>query len=218
MCNTYALPSGAGFIQTPGWQDGKEYTSLVDSCVTLHVPDDHVTMISLVSLDLQQASGDACGAADYLEISEGNPLCNGWNPLRLCKTTDLLPTVFHTPALSLRFRSDHQFQKTGFRLLYSFHMVSKEPQKLPNSDQWNCSVSYYHHFQQHFACSSQVFCSDKQDKVTACVSVCLSVSSSRPVCLCLSLCRFLSVYLPFCLCLYFLSYSLSRSSEFDVYS
>ena len=176
-----------GYIQTRGWQQDRLYSSNMDSCVTLVVPNNRVTMISVVSLDLHRYSNRRCDD-DFLEIySTAN--CTGLSEgtgEKLCETRDLPLTVYRKRNLSFRFVSDGFYHKTGFRLLYSFLRTSEEPQKLQNSDKWNCSVSSYHTFEQHFLCSSQDYCSDKRDKVLLlCRSVCLSV------------CLFPSLFLPF---------------------
>jgi hypothetical protein len=42
-----------GYVQTPGWDKLSTYDGYMDLCVTLHTPPGHVTLLSLVSLDLE---------------------------------------------------------------------------------------------------------------------------------------------------------------------
>ena len=138
----------------------------MDSCVTLLVPDDHVTMISLISIDVPRYSSRRCGR-DYLEVYS-TPNCTELSEgdgERFCQMKDLPPTVFSSRALSFRFVSNGLYSKKGFRLLYSFHVTSEEPPKLPVGDKWDCSVPYYNAFRRHFVCTSEVYCSDKRDLV-----------------------------------------------------
>ncbi|KAL8597274.1 hypothetical protein ACOMHN_051585 [Nucella lapillus] len=146
-----------GLIDTPGWKQGHNYPDNLDSCVTLHVPHNHVTMVSLVSLDLQTSR--PCN--DSLRLyTTGN--CSGSPWRTVCRVWDLVPTVIaETRQLSFRFYSNEDRSKTGFRVLYSVHDHSQQPTQLPNG-KWNCSVPFYPSFQQHFACSAENQCSEEK--------------------------------------------------------
>lgn len=148
-----------GFIQTPGWDGVTNYPNDVNSCVTLVVPDGYTTMISLVSFELETTS-DCFYDSLNLYMSRD---CTG-NEEKICTITDLYPTTYdNVKAISFLFESDSSITKSGFRLLYSFHPYTARPEKLPGG-KWNCSVPFYSDFQQHFQCSSDVFCLDGQDK------------------------------------------------------
>ncbi|KAK7112913.1 hypothetical protein V1264_012288 [Littorina saxatilis] len=149
-----------GFIQTPGWNGVTKYPNEMDSCVTLLIPTDHLVMVSLVSLDLETLND--C-AYDALTIHIGKD-CPG-DGEKICEMKDLTPTIYDAAdAISFQFISNNYVQKTGFRLLYSFHPNSSKPEQLPDG-KWNCSVPHFPEFQQHFACSHTVFCSKGQDKL-----------------------------------------------------
>ncbi|KAL8567159.1 hypothetical protein ACOMHN_033061 [Nucella lapillus] len=158
------LSASKGFIETPGWSEGNPYMNNMDSCVTLHVPDDHVAMISLVSIDLQLCkNGRNC--LDYLEFYQTEN-CTGRPQETICQARDLKPKlVKDSQALSFRFFSDSRLRRTGFRLLYSFHDRSEEPLQLAGG-KWDCTVPYYDSFKHHFTCIAETLCSDKRDKAT----------------------------------------------------
>ena len=159
VCFLVCLFVLTGYIQTPGWDGEASYPNDVDSCVTLFVPDGHMTMISLASFGLETTS-DCYYDNLYLYLA---PNCTGIGE-KICTITNLYPTTYDgVEAMSFLFESDSSITKTGFRLLYSFHPYSARPVKVPGG-KWNCSVPYYSDFKQHFECSSDVFCSDGQDK------------------------------------------------------
>ncbi|KAL8597265.1 hypothetical protein ACOMHN_051576 [Nucella lapillus] len=162
-CVTVLCP---GLVETPGWAEGKRYLNSMDSCVTLHVPPDHVTMVSLVSMDVQMARNNM-DCTDSLALYRGAN-CTGSRQDEgrvICRAQDLAPTLLTTDALSLRFTSNQRVVRTGFRVLYTFHEQSEEPVRLPGG-KWNCSVPFYSSFQRHFTCIAQSFCADGRDKVS----------------------------------------------------
>ncbi|KAL8582328.1 hypothetical protein ACOMHN_037085 [Nucella lapillus] len=153
-------------IQTFGWSRYTGYP-FMDSCVKLHVPENHVAMISLVSIDLD-LQRNQMDCADYLFIdNSGKCSAHDDNRNAICQMQDLRPTVINGHMiLSFRFKSDRGsfWLKPGFRLLYSFHKRSEEPEQLPDG-QWNCSVPYYASFQMHFVCMDESFCSNRSIEV-----------------------------------------------------
>ncbi|KAL8582326.1 hypothetical protein ACOMHN_037083 [Nucella lapillus] len=156
----------SGMIQTFGWSRYTGYP-FMDSCVKLHVPENHVAMISLVSIDLD-LQRNQMDCADYFFIdNSGKCSAHDDNINAICQMQDLRPTVINGHMiLSFRFKSDRGsfWLKPGFRLLYSFHKNSEEPEQLPDG-QWNCSVPYYASFQMHFVCMFESFCSDRSIEV-----------------------------------------------------
>ncbi|KAL8582327.1 hypothetical protein ACOMHN_037084 [Nucella lapillus] len=93
-------------IQTFGWSRNIGY-SFMDSCVKLHVPENHVAMISLVSLDLD-LQRNQMDCADYLFIdNSGKCSAHDDNRNAICQMQDLRPTVMNGHRiLSFRFKSD----------------------------------------------------------------------------------------------------------------
>ena len=185
------LLSVLGWVQTPGWDGDREYQALMDSCVTLTVPPNHVIMTSFVDIDLDrcdsqgqgQGQGRAC-PCDVIELYL-SPSCTGTPESSFCQLSDRpLPRVLHTPgALSIRFLADYNDQRTGFRFLYSFHPSSEHPMQLagpgpglgpgpgpgPDGALWNCSGSdaAVHVLKQHFICSPDQFCAGmEEDKLS----------------------------------------------------
>ncbi|KAK7482103.1 hypothetical protein BaRGS_00026687, partial [Batillaria attramentaria] len=51
-----------------------------------------------------------------------------------------------------------------FKLLYSTHNTTQTPHRLANG-LFNCSVSYYHTFQQHLRCNLKLECSNAEDEI-----------------------------------------------------
>ena len=54
-------------------------------------------------------------------------------------------------------------EKTGFRLLFSFHPDAEKPEKLPGG-KWNCSVPNWSELLQHFPCNLKADCAAGEDE------------------------------------------------------
>ncbi|XP_070198384.1 G-protein coupled receptor GRL101-like [Littorina saxatilis] len=146
-----------GYVQTYNWgQGGPVYTSNDAAQVALlHVPADHVIMVSLVSQDLCFNLVQDC--FDFLGILKKTQ-CDS-------EFTRFQSTSLFENSVYFVYTRHGKKYRTGFRLLYSYHQAPEYPRKEAGGDLWNCSVPYYSAFQQHFACSFRTFCSDGRDKI-----------------------------------------------------
>ncbi|XP_070183203.1 uncharacterized protein [Littorina saxatilis] len=146
-----------GYVQTYNWgQGGPVYTSTDAAQVALlHVPEDHVIMVSLVSQDLCFNLVQDC--FDFLGILKKTQCDSEFT--RFQSTS-----LFENSVYFVYTRHGTKY-RTGFRLLYSYHQAPEYPRKEAGGDLWNCTVPYYSAFQQHFACSFRTFCSDGRDKI-----------------------------------------------------
>ena len=148
-----------GYIQTMNWDGQSHYESHTDTCLTLSVPANHSIMISIVSLHLEP-----CCSCDFLELFLTHA-CTGNPAETVCENSDLDPNVYDTQYFSVRFHSNDDIQRTGFRLLFSFHPSQQRPSRL-GSGKWDCAVPGASVWIQHFACSPLTFCDGGQDRPT----------------------------------------------------
>ncbi|KAL8618516.1 hypothetical protein ACOMHN_000661 [Nucella lapillus] len=152
---------GGGYIQTPRWEKlvGPMH---MKSCVTLHVPEDHVIMISL-DIELKGHLTSVLSVTPTANCSSDNTSQTIWKTKEAATPT----VLWQTAVLSVLFNAFPLSEGDGpFRLKYSFHNGSQVPLQLPDGT-WNCSVPYYHKFHQHFECLAKTYCADKRDKLKA---------------------------------------------------
>ncbi|KAL8579971.1 hypothetical protein ACOMHN_056859 [Nucella lapillus] len=156
-----------GYIQTPHWNGHTRYNSNMQSCVTVALPpaNQSVIMVSFVSLDVGRCLH--CASCDTLEIYL-SPGCTG-SPVSTIRTPEMaFPAAYQTRVMSVLFQSDHCYQATGFRLLYSFHSAEHTPRQLAGG-KWDCSnADSGPVLVQHFVCSSDTFCQNAEDKAAGC--------------------------------------------------
>ena len=146
-------------MQTANWDGQRHYEPHMDTCVTLSVPPNHSIMISFISVDLER-----CCSCDFLELFF-TPACTGLPVGTVCEDSGLDPIVYDTQYFSVHFRSDYSDERTGFRLLFSFHPSQQRPSRL-GSGKWDCAVPGASVWIQHFACSPLTFCDGGQDRPT----------------------------------------------------
>ncbi|PVD18782.1 hypothetical protein C0Q70_21334 [Pomacea canaliculata] len=151
-----------GYIQT---QDGtgKPSTHLsMDSWVQVKVPDDHYLLLSVLQLKTENYLETCAPERDVAEIYLGGNTSTHL-ALKLCLTVRLPPTVYQTTEMFVHFRSNSEEEKTGFRIIFSFHRNSSSPPKLPDG-RLNCSVPEWPDFQQHYSCNFVSECVDHEDE------------------------------------------------------
>ena len=129
---------------------------MMDSCMTVSVPANHSIMISFASIDL-----DDCCDCDFVHFFFTRA-CTGPPAEILCHNS-FDPTVYTTDYFSLRFKSSWDTQRTGFRLLFSFHPVSERPTQVEGG-KWDCAVPGAFVWMQHFLCSPETFCDGTEDR------------------------------------------------------
>ncbi|KAL8566547.1 hypothetical protein ACOMHN_009761 [Nucella lapillus] len=140
-----------GLIETFGWSERTPFMAPVDSCVTLHVPPNHATMISLVSTNIRYPF--------RLFVYETANCSVNTPKLITTEYSEFPPTLLNdTLLVSFRFSSG-DIRELGFRLLFSFHSRLQEPRQFPDG-KWDCGAAHYRSFRQHFVCHSQTYCSD----------------------------------------------------------
>ncbi|KAK7474547.1 hypothetical protein BaRGS_00034192 [Batillaria attramentaria] len=159
----FKMTSCRGYIQTPGWSDGKVYAANMDSCVTVDAPPLHFIMTSFLVIDLE--TGWFLGSGDVITLIKGEN-CVGEEAWRSTVGYIGLPEerLIQMNVMSIRFESDSQVEETGFRFFFSFHSQSALPQRLPDG-KWNCSVPHWCDFKQHFLCTVKPECAGDEDAV-----------------------------------------------------
>ncbi|KAK7466516.1 hypothetical protein BaRGS_00037391 [Batillaria attramentaria] len=169
--NISTSPS-SGYIKTWGYtgfpketeQMIKELsiTELVGSVNdTLHVPKNHVVMVSFNYHGLKNNDKfDHC-TNPYVTLVNEHGDTEAGERRNVCPTRDLSTTVYNhslTVVYAYDLRKEH-----GFKLLFSFHPVSQAPHKV-KSGLWNCSVPHYASFKQHVHCNLEVECEGGEDE------------------------------------------------------
>ena len=157
IVNNFLLATG--YIQTMNWDGQSHYESDTDTCLTLSVPANHSIMISIFNMDLER-----CCRCDFVELFLAHA-CTGNPAETVCDNSGLDPNVYDTQYFSVHFRSDHDIQRTGFRLLFSFHPSQQRPSRV-GSGKWDCAVPGASVWIQHFTCSPLTFCDGGQDRPT----------------------------------------------------
>ncbi|KAK7473510.1 hypothetical protein BaRGS_00035227 [Batillaria attramentaria] len=157
-----------GYVQTPGWSKLKLYPSDMNSCVTVRAPSLHFIMTSLLAHDLSFTSFDQ----DTLTVAPGQNCEDGVNWQDVDDWNFKKDRLVKSEVMSLRFQSDSLIERYGFRFIFSFHIQSALPQRLPDG-KWNCSVPHWGDFQQHFLCTLYPECAGGKDDV-----VCFSTDDS----------------------------------------
>lgn len=125
-----------------------------------------------------------------LDLEGDQPACNydiawlykgGYQKSNLVwKTCGLYPmsaAVHLTDVLYLHFVCDKE-QCATFRLLFSFHDVSALPQRV-DDNLWNCSVPWWHDFQEHLLCNWRPECFDGKDELACSYEAPVSTCSSE---------------------------------------
>ena len=110
-----------GYVQTPGNDKEKVYSKLMDEWVQISPPFDHVTLVSMRSLNVHQYGNGRC--PDVVELYEGGKTIEHrvWG---VCGILPPPPKLCDTRELHVHFKSDSWSQRTGFRLLFTHHPVS----------------------------------------------------------------------------------------------
>lgn len=108
-----------------------------------------------------------------LQISvHGNNTIRRWSesgskavPAKAFREASLVSVLFVDKLAGLGnfFESPWLVEIGGFKMRYSFHPHSQSPAQLENG-LMNCSVDYYHTFQEHLDCNLMTECMNGQDE------------------------------------------------------
>ncbi|XP_070206294.1 G-protein coupled receptor GRL101-like [Littorina saxatilis] len=153
------ITANMGFIQTPGYSSGKHYPPGMDSWKKISVPLYHVTLVSSLRTHYNDCNRTH---HDFLELyKEGNSTDNlVW---QACGSDIPLHEVYNAGVLYVRFVSDASAESSGFKLLFSFHKVSRQPSRV-NGGLWNCTVAEWPAFADHFRCNVERECEGGEDE------------------------------------------------------
>ena len=112
----------SGYVQTLGHDKGKLYSRLMDAWARISPPFDHVTLVSMRKLNVNQIENGAC--TDFVEFYEGGTTLEHriWS---VCGTVPPAPKMSDARELHLHFKSDGFYERTGFQLVFSHHPVSR---------------------------------------------------------------------------------------------
>ena len=154
--NVVQLSNTTSFVTSPNY-DGEKllYPNDVNTSHLIHVPENHLVVAVFSHFELGSGS---CGN-DILTISSLDHVTKQ----KLCgRKHGLLLQTFKT-SIALAFITDHQYQYTGFKMLYSVLPQSDEPKQL-TSGLYNCSVPHYYTFRELFSCNLQLECEAGEDE------------------------------------------------------
>ena len=145
---------------------------MMDDWAQVDVPANHSVMVSFVRVDIEQDYVGNCGFDSltvYIGKRKGSTnvnreKSNNATTLVLCNGSPIPEnTVYHTDVLSFHFVSDDKQDRSGFKLLFSFHPDSAIPAKTA-SGKWNCSLAHWPQFQMHFPCNMVEECDGGEDE------------------------------------------------------
>ena len=154
-------PLFTGYVQTPGFDGISKRVLGMDSWLEIDVPMDHIVMISFVHIDLPPVSVESnLGAIGVYTGSLSE--CDRQQYIDTKFRPD--PEVYDTRALFVHFYTNQiPYDTRGFQMLFSIHNSSARPEKL-SEGKWNCSVSFWSDFRQHFPCNLHGDCADGRDE------------------------------------------------------
>ncbi|KAK7113214.1 hypothetical protein V1264_012549 [Littorina saxatilis] len=152
-----------GHVALPGFQESLSYPWGLNISYVIHLPKKHTVMFSFSRFDLYGRRFIIC--EDYLELTSIG--INGEAKLlwRKCRTI-LVDAEVHNTSLALRFVSDLQDSRSGFKMLFSFHPSTDTPVKL-ESGLFDCS-RHYTAFRQHLDCNLRQECEGGEDEADHC--------------------------------------------------
>ena len=160
----------SGYVQPVGLVPGKPYGFALGTDARYHLvlPDGQVVMTSIQLIQLTRTRHCRAYLVLYSRSTDGQESLL-W---KTCHKTDIATRVYQT-SLLIRFKVKSFSSNRGFKLLYTFHLQSQSPHKLPTS-MFNCSVSHYSDFKEHLDCNLKQECEGREDEGGHC-----SFSSQR---------------------------------------
>ena len=134
------------------------YPNRYDGVFELHVTEDECVLVSFIHFYLERSRKRQDCDYDYLEFSV-TALSHTWIK---CGLQDIPSRVYHS-SVKLVFHTDHNFQFTGFKMMYAILPRSQEPQQL-SENLYNCSVPHFHSFKPLLSCNMVTECQGNQDE------------------------------------------------------
>ena len=133
----------------------------MNSWLKIDVPFAHTIMVSFTHLHLPSYSlGSNRGK---IEVFTGN--LSAPNRRQYIDTKFRPdPELYDTDTFFIHFsKHDDSAATRQFKMIFSIHNNSARPEKLPGG-KWNCSVSFWSDFHQHFPCNLHSDCADGRDE------------------------------------------------------
>ena len=160
----------SGYVQPVGLVPGKPYGFALGTDARYHLvlPEGQVVMTSIRLMQLTRTIHCRAYLVVYSRSTDGQETLL-W---KTCHKTGIATRVYQT-SLLIRFKVKSYTSNQGFKLLYTFHLQSQSPHKLPTS-MFNCSVSHYPDFKEHLDCNLKQECEEREDEGGHC-----SFSSQR---------------------------------------
>ncbi|KAL8559360.1 hypothetical protein ACOMHN_045080 [Nucella lapillus] len=133
----------------------------VDASYKLNVPEGHVALVSFPVFDMMWDYLSSIGGfAELASIHADGSIIPIW---RYNSTRFIPPRLFNT-SLSVRlFVPQGDTLIHGFKMVFSIHPTWQIPPQT-SEGVFNCSVSFYHTFQDHFHCNLVPECPGEEDE------------------------------------------------------
>ena len=164
-----------GDISQWGYDGMKSYLCFTRASYTLHVPENHVVMLSFSRFHMLNFWSD-CPTGKGLSLYSLNRTGGATLIFIKCGQPEIIPAEVYNSSLRFHFETGTNcpLGATGFKALFSFHPTSQTPQKL-SSGLFNCSTPVYSTFKQHLDCNLEAECEGNEDEGEHC-------SFSSPLC------------------------------------
>ncbi|KAK7475968.1 hypothetical protein BaRGS_00032787 [Batillaria attramentaria] len=129
----------------------------MNTWVGVAVPAGHVVFVSMNFLDVS--------CEDSVSLYKGgNSTSGGTIVWQKCHVFLPRPVLLDTSEFHVHFRSSkYTVRGKGFRLLFTFHKRSEALRELERG-KWNCSVTHWADFKQHFPCNLRQDCVNGEDE------------------------------------------------------
>ncbi|KAK7488963.1 hypothetical protein BaRGS_00019767 [Batillaria attramentaria] len=112
-----------GYVTTFGFDGRTHYSHRTRACFELILPIEHLVMVSFPHFDIEESS--YC-EMDFVNLYNDNETVRIW---KMCGSQDIPPQIYNT-SITLHFFAGDERSGTGFKLIYTIHNVSDQPQQV----------------------------------------------------------------------------------------
>ena len=164
VLTSFMTSNSSGYITTGTCN---YYSNRCDQNTTIRVtvPDDHVILVSFPVFDLRWPwYSEHKGFVELLTTEKSGNVTPIWR----FSSFETIPPDLYSTSILIRLVIPLQSNLIrGFKMVFTVHPVAQTPPKV-SEGVFNCSVSFYETFKEHFHCNQKAECSGGEDEGEQC--------------------------------------------------
>ncbi|KAL8586635.1 hypothetical protein ACOMHN_040143 [Nucella lapillus] len=159
------LTSNLGYITPWGYDGVTNYLCVNNASYELTLPESHVVVVSFDRFDMSVVFTDLPLAGIWLYSLQAA----GRTLILYRGRHAVIPLDVHHTSLLFHFKTQKfcSHCRTGFRTVFSFHLISEAPVKL-DSGRFNCTSPHYPAYKRHVECNLSPECEGGEDQGAHC--------------------------------------------------